>query len=491
MSPLMIFLFIQSFHFRITATKLRSVSIILDSFLYILANQTSSRTPQLSAASIGAEPDPLVGDVVRDGERLLLRVAEDGDGRVVAVGRERQARLRHLRHVQHAGEVEAHGGAAFEQQRHLGDLRCRVAGEVVARVEDGQRGGLLVLPHVPRERRPERRVGARREAGDHRAGVDHRAPRRREHRRGDPYLPAANLDADEVEVVERRVVAVGHHRRELRVRRRGVAEGQVPVAARRRRQAVGEARPVVGRPLRRQRHLLAAKAEEPVGLAEQPGVGVAAAEDEARELGGRRQRERVTHEVAVGLRLVAVRDLVPALVRRAGPRVELLALLRAAGHGGVRRRLRRVEQRVVLLVAVAARRALHPRQVAAGVEHHRVLLRRRSEPHGHDVVAGAKGDAPLRRQGHALRGACRVDHGRAGGGDLAVDGVDPGLVAFQDLDVRRRAAATGMKRRARAVLVHDAESRRVRRRCRAAQTEMSNAMQLEAEQPHLFLSFKH
>nr|BAD33408.1 unknown protein [Oryza sativa Japonica Group]BAD33411.1 unknown protein [Oryza sativa Japonica Group] len=186
------------------------------------------------SASLGAEADPLVGNVVRDGERLLLRVPEDGDGRVVGVGRERQARLRHLGDVEHAGEVEADGGAAGERQLHRGYLRRPVAGEVVARVEDGQRGRLLVLRHGARERRAERRVRARREAGDHRAGVDHRAAGRRERRRRDPDRAAADLDADEVDVVERRRRAVGQ-RRELRVRRRGAAEGQVAPAARRRR----------------------------------------------------------------------------------------------------------------------------------------------------------------------------------------------------------------------------------------------------------------
>jgi hypothetical protein len=107
---------------------------------------------------------------------------------------------------------------------------------------------------------------------------------------------------------------------------------------------------------------------------------------------GRAQRQRVAHEGPVRLRLVSVDHLVPALVvRRAGRRVQLRAHLRAAGHGGVGGRLRRVEERVLLLVAVLARPALYPRQVAAGVEHHREVARRRAEAHRHDVVAGAEG----------------------------------------------------------------------------------------------------
>uniref|UniRef100_A0A453L3B5 Uncharacterized protein n=1 Tax=Aegilops tauschii subsp. strangulata TaxID=200361 RepID=A0A453L3B5_AEGTS len=415
-----------------------------------------------SAAAVGAEPDLVVGDVVHHRERLLLRVPEDADVRAVAVGRERQARLRHLGHVQHPAEVEPHGGAAGEHQRHRRYAHRRVPREVVARVQDGQRGRPLVpVPaHGARELRPERGVRARRQAGDHRPRVDHRAGGR-EHDGGDPDRPPGDLDADEADIVERRRVAAGLHRRESCVRRRRPAEGQVPRGAGRRREAVGEPRPVLGRRLGRQRHLLAAEPDEPVGPAEQAGVPFAAPEDEPRERVGRRQRQRVARQGAVGLRLVAVHDLVPAFpVRRAAPRVQPLALRRGAGHGGVRRGPRRVEERVLLLVAVRARRALHPRQVAAGVEHHRHAPGRGAEAHGHDVVAGAEGDAPLRRQGHALRATGSVRHGRRRRGDLAVYGVDPGLVVVEELGVGRRRAPS-LQRRARAVPVHDVEGRRV------------------------------
>jgi hypothetical protein len=207
-----------------------------------------------SAAALGAEPDLVVADVVDHGERLLLRVPEDADGLVVAVGRERQARLRHLGQVQHPAKVEANGRVAGEHQRHRRDLHRPVPGEVVARVQDGQRGRLPVPAHVARERRPQRGVGAVGEPGDHRTLVDHRAGHR-EHGEGHLDRAAGDLDPGEVKVVERRSVAASQHVREQRVRRRGGAEGQVPREAARRRQAVGEARAVLGRRLRGQRDL--------------------------------------------------------------------------------------------------------------------------------------------------------------------------------------------------------------------------------------------
>jgi hypothetical protein len=135
------------------------------------------------------------------------------------------------------------------------------------------------------------------------------------------------------------MVAPGHHGREPRVRQRGGhAEGQVPRGARRGRQAVGESGTVPRRRLRGQRHLPPVEAEQPVGLAEGPVVVVPAPEDEPRELVvGGSQRQRVAREVAVGVRVVSVPVLVPALVVRraaAGTGGEFLALPRAAGHGG-------------------------------------------------------------------------------------------------------------------------------------------------------------
>ena len=312
-----------------------------------------------------------------------------------------------------------HGGAVGEHQLHRRYPHGLVAGEVVARVEDGRAGRPLVpVPaHGAPERRPQRRVGARGQAAERGARVDDGPGRRRERGRGHLDRPAGDHYAGEVEVVGRRVLA-GDHLRELRVRTGGgSAEGQVPRGARRRRKAVGEGRAVPGRHLRRQRRLPEAEAQEPVDLAEGPGVAVAAPEDEARDRVGRRrrrrrrQRQRVAREVTDGVRVVVVGDLVGTIlvvVRRAVARRrrrgELLALPRAAGYGGVRGRRGGVEDRVALLVAVRARLALDPRLVAAGVELHHQFRRRRAEAERGDVVGGAERFAPVRQQGHAALG---------------------------------------------------------------------------------------
>jgi hypothetical protein len=114
----------------------------------------------------------------------------------------------------------------------------------------------------------------------------------------------------------------------------------------------------------------------------------------------------------------------------------------------------------VLLVAVVARLALHPREVAAGVEHHLEVPPGRPEADRDYVVGRAERHAPARRQGHALGGAGQVGPGRRWAGGQAVDRVDPVLVPVQDLRMGRLAAPS-LQRRAWAVPVHHAESRRV------------------------------
>ena len=81
---------------------------------------------------------------------------------------------------------------------------------------------------------------------------------------------------------------------------------------------------------------------------------------------------------------------------------ELPARAGVARDGGVRGGLGRVEQGVVLRVAPrgVARRALHPRHVAAGVHEEDLRHGRRAQAHGDHVLQGVHGAAQVGRDAH-------------------------------------------------------------------------------------------
>jgi hypothetical protein len=114
---------------------------------------------------------------------------------------------------------------------------------------------------------------------------------------------------------------------------------------------------------------------------------------------------------ADGLGAVAVMDVVVAVAAGAAADVEVGAVGRRARDVGVRGRLGRAEEPLLLPVAVShARLALHPRRVAAGVEHHREPLLRRAQPDGHHVVARAQAPSAFpddAERFHYLKKICR------------------------------------------------------------------------------------
>ncbi|BAS80650.1 Os02g0721000, partial [Oryza sativa Japonica Group] len=183
----------------------------------------SAALSAFSAAAAGGEPDPAALDVVDDAERLLLRVPDDGG----APGRrERQARggvvdvdeevLR--RQLERRAAGEGHGDRRRAHPRGLA---------LEARVEDGVRRRAGRPLHGRRHRLAQRRVHARRQARDHRAGVDDRRQAGVRRRRHGQRIPG-DRHPGQLDEVERVVERAGHHRR-VRVLPRVVRpERQVP-----------------------------------------------------------------------------------------------------------------------------------------------------------------------------------------------------------------------------------------------------------------------
>ncbi|BAS97410.1 Os06g0306201, partial [Oryza sativa Japonica Group] len=365
--------------------------------------------------------DLLRGDVVDHLRRSLLRVPDDGQRQAAGVHRrEREAPDVLVQEDHDPEEVELEHGAVAEPERHRRDDDLALAGEVVARVEHVVRRRRRVPLHGEPEPVPEQRVRLRREVGEDGAGVEEGAAASEHGRRHRQDVPA-DVDGDELDEVEGRELRLPQHRRVLR--RAGVggrrrADGEVPRRAVAGRQAVGEDGAERRGGLRRQRELAAAEAEEAVDAAEVAEVARAAPEREAGERPGGGERERVAREDAGGGRAVAVADEVEAggvvlAAQVAGGR----ALGLAAVHGGVGGRLGRVEQRVLLRVAVAggaARLALHPRQVAAGVEDERGRLRRRAEADGDDELQRVEVGPRAVRDCHGRCRRRRHRHGRNG-----------------------------------------------------------------------------
>lgn len=303
-------------------------------------------------------------------------------------------------------------------------------GQVVARVEqrEGRRRRVALRPELPRELGAHGAVHRRREARDHRAGVEEDVGGT-EPRRG--HRGAADGRAGHVHEVERRLRRVGDHAGVGH--RRGVAvgggvaaegEGARGVAGGGGGEAVGEDAAEPGRRLGDQRELRPAEAHEPRRAAEQAAVAEPAAEHEAVDAGAA-ERDRVRGEhaaaerpVAVGQRVVAPLALPAAAAaadggagsRHAGGRLEGgFAGGGIAGDGGVGGGAGRVEQRVALRVADGARLTLHPGEVAAGVD-----------DDGEVAGAGAGGSAAAERDGGDVVERLEADAG--GQGDLGASG---------------------------------------------------------------------
>ncbi|GJN22059.1 hypothetical protein PR202_gb09590 [Eleusine coracana subsp. coracana] len=356
---------------------------------------------RIRSAGVGLEADGAGVEAHLEGP--LLHVPEDGHAAVLAAGgREREAP-----EGQDPIPAERHGRAASKRKRHRGQRHAAVSREVVARVEDprGRRGRVLVRGHGGAERRPQRGVRGGREPRDHRAGVDDDAAR--EHgRRHVEFLPADADPRHHHDVVEGRV----GQGEQLRGGDGGAAgagpaaQREVPRSGGRGGEAVREGPAVGGHRLLHERDGMPAQAQEPVDPREQPGLRAAAAEEEARHLVLRRERERVGAVHARGVGRVSVPDHVPALPRaRRAAAVTVEAEPGAGGAAardrGVGGRLGRVVERVLLRVAGrrGAGRALHPGQVAARVHLHRLRHARGAQTHRDDVVERADAVAPARR----------------------------------------------------------------------------------------------
>jgi hypothetical protein len=121
-----------------------------------------------------------------------------------------------------------------------------------------------------------------------------------------------------------------------------------------------------------------------------------------------------------------------------------VALRRAARDVDVRGRLARVEQGFFLVIAgVGARQALHPGEVAAGVEEDREVARWGSDADGDYVLETLEGEAETGGDG----GGCGLRPGEA-----PVDGLDSVAVSAQDgsslVVVRHCLVVAGLKARA-------------------------------------------
>jgi len=123
-----------------------------------------------------------------------------------------------------------------------------------------------------------------------------------------------------------------------------------------RRQAVGEGGAERRGGLRGQRQRAAAEADQPINAAELTEVCLAASEREPGEIPCGGERQRLVGQDTSGGRAIAVRDLVEASATVAALPAGGRALRVAAGDGGVGGGLGRVEDRVVLLVAVPGAR---------------------------------------------------------------------------------------------------------------------------------------
>ena len=362
-----------------------------------------------SSAGGTAEPHGGAGDIVQHLVRLQLDVADDPDRPVVAAGGEGEAVV-----VEDPRRVELHCGAVVEHQRDPGQRDAADPPEVVAGVELLLGRRRAVLPHAGPEGGAQRPVRRRREARDHRAGVHDGAGR--EHRRRHGEGLAGDDDGPEADEVQHRRLRDGEHGRE------GVpgggdpghAEDEEAAVARRAREAVGEDA-AVGEPrLRRQRLRAAAERHDPGGVVGEVALhGVAAPELEPADHRRGVEPQRVGDVGAHGGPPVGVLDAVLALPGPGGAavavRAELPADGGAAGERRVRRRLGGVVDGVRLRVALrdGAGGALHPRHVARGVQHHRLL-------HARQPLRAA---AARRRfdEGHRLRALlvalhCIIDH---------------------------------------------------------------------------------
>jgi hypothetical protein len=397
-------------------------------------------------ASTRAESNAAAADIVEHLERALLHVAEDSGVAILARGRESEAAT-----VQNAGDVEVHDGAAGEGQRNLGHGDGAEAVEVEAGVQQvgrGRRGRVRL--HLLPERCPQRAVRRRRQPRDDGAGVDDGACGED---RGWHVEPGPrNSDGLEEHAVERRGVPGPRHGR-ARIARGAAsrAEGEEPGGARRAREAVGERLAVGRRRMRYEGLRVAAEPHEAVHLVDESGGAVAAPELEALDDVGRGQAQRVGAVRPLCGGAVAVRDEVLALRVQAAVALaaELRALRGAAGEGGVRGGLGRIEELVLLRVARSrgAGSALHPRHVAARVDDHDLGHGGRANADGDHVLRGAKREAGAGRDGHGrlleLLGAVSRDLGVDVGGTL--------LVQAEHFLQRRLLFGDG--RRARAVAV--------------------------------------
>jgi len=368
-----------------------------------------------TSASACPESDVSAGRIVQHLERALVDIANDSGVAIRGPCDEREAAVEQnpRRHV------EVDRDAAFEREGNGRHRHVGVAGEVVARVEVLVVVGWQerVRGHGAPERRPQRRVGRLREPRDDGAGVyDHASG---EHRRLYVELLPSDADAGEFDQVKRRLHDL--QRRELEPRRvvaagSGRAEREEPRRAVPRRQAVREGAAVRPRRLRDERLRRAAEAEEAVEQVEHAFLDQAAAETEVVDNGSRlwaqRQCLRAVHPHR-GVP-VAVLDAVLAQGGAAGRvgaavgvgvGVEVPARLGAARHGRVRGRRARVEHGVLLRVARGgvAGLALHPRQVAAGVDEQDLRHRRRAEAQRDDVLQRVHEGAQRRRDAHAQR----------------------------------------------------------------------------------------
>jgi hypothetical protein len=246
---------------------------------------------RFSAAAAGGEPDLAVLDVVDDAERLLLRVPDDGGA---PGGREGQARggAVHVHQQVPGGQLERR--AAGEGHGDLGHAQPRRLA-LEARVQDGERRRAGRPLHGARHRLAERRVHARRQARDHRAGVDDRRQAGVGRRRHGQRL-ARDLDPGHLDEVERVVQRARRHGR-VRVLPRVVgADGQVPRGRRRRREAVGEGVAHARRQLVQQRQLVTRQADEPRRLPEEALVVLSAAVVEVGHA-GRAERHGVLAQI--------------------------------------------------------------------------------------------------------------------------------------------------------------------------------------------------
>nr|CAB3474099.1 unnamed protein product [Digitaria exilis] len=216
-------------------------------------------------------------------------------------------------------------------------------------------------------------------------------------------------------------------------------------------EAVGEDAPVGVRHLRREGELATADAEQPGGGLEQAAVVVAAPErdvvvGDAVVVG--EDDEPVGGEVAGGGGAVAVDDGVDAPARAgvaAGVAEHAAAPRRGAGDPAVRGggAPARVVERGELAVAAAARRALEPDEVAAGVDDDERARGRVADADGREVLAAVEREA---RDDGGAELLVVGDGGRVEGG-CQLHGVVGGVGCVEAEADRRRGAGRGREGR--------------------------------------------